>query len=156
MRLNAGLVAGIVMVMFLLSTGITFGHETTQGTTANADTQWAWGEVVSVDSVNKTIIVKTFDYETEQEQELSVIIDNKTAFENVKSLNEIKALDVISIDYTIDMNGKMAAKTITIEAPMSEEEKEAVGEGTAPTFIPEVPSEAVVEEDTSSVVPGKQ
>ncbi len=149
MRLKIGLVAGIIMAIFLLSTGIIFGQEAATGTVAQADTQWAWGEVVSVDSANKTITLKAFDYETDQEKQLLVAIDDKTTFENVKSLDEIKALDAVSVDYAIDMSGKMVAKNITIEAPMGKEEGVSE-EGTAPTFTPAVPSEAAVKEDASS------
>ncbi len=135
MKLGIGLIG--VAVLSLLSAGIIFGQEAA----TEPDMQWAWGEVVSVDSANKTITVKSLDYETDQEKEISVTIDEKTTFENVKSLDEIKALDAISIDYTIDADGKKIAKAVTIEAPMDKEA--AQEESAAPTFTPAVPTETI-------------
>ena len=50
------------------------------------DIQWAWGEVVSLDSPAQTITLKYLDYETDQEKELVVAVDEKTVFENIKDI----------------------------------------------------------------------
>lgn len=81
------------------------------------ETQWVWGEVVSVDTQEKKVTVKYLDYETDQEKQLAVTIDDKTAYENIKSLDELKPLDTVSIDYVTSTDGKNLAKNISIEKP---------------------------------------
>jgi hypothetical protein len=76
--------------------------------------QWVWGEVISVDNANKSITIKYLDYETDTEKELSLIVDDKTKFEGVNSLAEIKVQDTISIDYIIEA-GKNIARNISVE-----------------------------------------
>ena len=96
--------------------------------------QWLWGEVVSVDAQNNTLLVKYLDYETESEKELTIASDDKTTFENVQSLLEIKPADTVSIDYTISPEGKNIAKNISIEKP--EATKETPESETAPAQAP--------------------
>ncbi|MFA6216730.1 MAG: hypothetical protein WDL87_03655 [Candidatus Omnitrophota bacterium] len=79
--------------------------------------QWLWGEASSVDTQNKVLIVKYLDYETDQEKEMQIIIDDKTAFENVKSLDEIKVQDTLSVDYIIGADNKSLARNISVERP---------------------------------------
>ncbi len=81
------------------------------------DTQWAWGEVTSLDSQAKTLSLKYFDYETDQEKELVLAVDEKTAYENIKSFDEIKIKDTLSIDYTAGPENKNVAKNISLERP---------------------------------------
>ncbi len=82
-----------------------------------AGIQWVWGDVVNVDKQNKTLLVKYFDYETDQDKELSVIIDDQTTFENIQTLDEANVGDVVSIDYSVDATGKNVAKNISVEKP---------------------------------------
>jgi len=76
--------------------------------------QWLWGEVVSVDTGAKQMTVKYLDYETDTEKEISINVDDKTTYENAKSLTEIKAQDTLSLDYVV-IDGKNIAKNISIE-----------------------------------------
>ncbi|MCM8800084.1 MAG: hypothetical protein NC900_05110 [Candidatus Omnitrophica bacterium] len=78
--------------------------------------QWIWGEVISVDTNNKQINIKYFDYETDTEKEMLISIDENTTYEGVNSLLEIKPEDTVSIDYVIKDN-KNIARLITIEKP---------------------------------------
>jgi len=78
--------------------------------------QWVWGEVVSVDAQNKLINIKYLDYESDTEKEMSFVIDDKTNFEGVNSLSDIKVNDTVSIDYIIKDN-KNIARTISVEKP---------------------------------------
>jgi len=93
---------------------------------SEAETQWLWGEVVTVDPQNKMLVVKTLDYETDQEKEVTVYADDKTTYENIKSMDEIKPKDNLSIDYTVSPDGKNVAKNISAEKP---EEVSPSGEG---------------------------
>jgi hypothetical protein len=77
--------------------------------------QWLWGEVILVDINAKQMTVKYLDYETDTEREINIAIDEKTVFENVKSLEEIKPKDTVSIDYITDLDGKSIAKNISVE-----------------------------------------
>lgn len=89
-----------------------------QGVIKNTnDAQWAWGEVVNVDVQAKTLTLKYLDYETDQEKDLVLIIDENTVFENIKSLDGVKVKDTLSIDYMITAEGKNLAKNINFEQP---------------------------------------
>jgi hypothetical protein len=76
---------------------------------------WLWGEAVSVDTQNNEVRVKYQDYDTEEEKEMTIGVDEKTAFENVKSLAEIQPKDTLSIDYKVVSEGKNIAKNISVE-----------------------------------------
>jgi len=78
------------------------------------EAQWVWGEVVTVDLQNKMVFVKYLDYESDQEKEMSVAVDDKTTFENVKSMDELKPKDTVSVDY-VTQDGKATAKNISVE-----------------------------------------
>lgn len=93
--------------------------------------QWLWGEVVSVDAQNNALVVKYLDYETESEKELNIVADEKTTYENVQSLLDVKPLDTVSIDYIIS-DAKNIAKNISVEKP------EVVPEGTTEEETPPV------------------
>jgi len=81
------------------------------------DIQWAWGDVVNLDIAAKTVTIKYLDYETDQEKELVLTVDEKTAFENLKALEEIKLKDTLSIDYMVTIDSKNIAKNISLEKP---------------------------------------
>ncbi len=83
--------------------------------TAESETQWLWAEVISLDGLSKTLLVKYLDYDTDQEKEMVMNIDEKTTFENVKSLDEIKPKDTVGIDYIISPDSKNIAKNIGVE-----------------------------------------
>ncbi|MFA6357804.1 MAG: hypothetical protein WCY09_03950 [Candidatus Omnitrophota bacterium] len=82
-----------------------------------SDTQWAWGEVTNLDNQSKALTIKYLDYETDQEKELILIVDDKTTFENINSFNELKLKDTLSIDYAISADNKNIAKNISLEKP---------------------------------------
>ena len=101
------------LVMFITAPWlITFAQEANE-----INMQWVWGEVVSLDSQAKTLILKYLDYETDQEKELALVIDEKTTYENIKSFDEIKVKDILSIDYATGPEDKNVAKNISLEKP---------------------------------------
>jgi hypothetical protein len=110
------------------------------------DTQWAWGEVTNLDIQAKTVTIKYLDYEADQEKELVLVIDDKTTFENIKGLEEIKIKDTLSVDYVIVPDNKNIAKNINLEKP------ETLTSTSAQTANEEVksPEAAPIEETTSS------
>ncbi|MFA5350779.1 MAG: hypothetical protein WC357_05570 [Candidatus Omnitrophota bacterium] len=83
------------------------------------DTQWIWGEVTSLDSAGKIVTLKYLDYETDQEKDIILTVDEKTTFENIGSFDEIKVKDTLSIDYVVGSDGKNVAKNIGRESPDS-------------------------------------
>src|SRR4030042_4617267 len=64
-----------------------------------SDLQWLWGEVVSVDTPNKMLVVKYLDYDTDTEKEIAITTDEQTSFESIKSLEEVNLGDTVSVDY---------------------------------------------------------
>ena len=87
--------------------------------TSEPETQWIWGEVVSADSASKSVAIKYLDYETDQEKDMTIGVDEKTTYENIKSIDEIKPKDTLSIDYIVGTDGKNVAKNISLEKPES-------------------------------------
>lgn len=79
--------------------------------------QWVWAEIISVDTQNKKILLKYLDYDTDTEEEISIGVDDKTTYENVKSIDELKPQDTISVDYIVTAEGKNIARNISVEKP---------------------------------------
>ncbi len=79
--------------------------------------QWLWGEVVNLDLQNKIILVKYLDYETDESKEISVMVDDSTAYENIKSIEELKPNDAVSVDYIVTAEGANIAKNVSVEKP---------------------------------------
>ena len=121
------IIVSLAASFILLNTGLNLAQEPETETqeeapaseqtqvTSGPQIQWIWGEVVSVDLTNKTLLVKYFDYETDTEKEASIILDDKTTYENVNSIEEIKPQDTASIDYAVDAEGRNIAKNISVE-----------------------------------------
>jgi len=120
---------GITMIvaaasLFLFISGLAYAQDKTMTKEAQVssapadnseDVQWLWGEVVAVNASNKEIRVKYVDYETDTEKEVSMFIDDKTTYENIKSLDEIKPQDGVTIDYLVNAEGKNIAQTVSLE-----------------------------------------
>lgn len=98
--------------------------------------QWVWGEVVTADAPNNTITVKYLDYETDQEKEMPVLVDDKTVYDNLKSLAEVKPKDTLSIDYIATPDNKFVARNISKEAAEAVTEAEGL-ESEVPPAPPE-------------------
>jgi len=95
------------------------------------DVQWILGEVINVNPENKVINVKYLDYIDSQEKEMLLVIDATTTYENIKSLDEIKPQDSLSIDYMVTQDGKNVARNIGSDKPKESEvvaQAEAAGE----------------------------
>ena len=96
--------------------------------------QWVWGEVVSTNPVNNELLVKYVDYDTDSEKEITISTDDKTTYENAKSIDEIKVRDSVSVDYAVSADGKNLAKNISLEKP--EVTEEASPAETVPAEVP--------------------
>ena len=123
MKIRMSVVLGIICVSILISTGLIFSQDETAegpsvpGVSLESEMLWIWGDVVSVDKAAKKILVKYLDYETDTEKEINIIADDKTTYENVKSFDEIKAQDTLSVDYVVGTDGSNIARNISAEKP---------------------------------------
>lgn len=102
-------------VVFLIFAGMVLTFA--QGTPAEQEMQWLLGEVSSVDIQKNELTVLCLDYDTGEEREIIVSVDNKTVYESVNSLLDIKPPDAVGIDYLISPDGKNIAKIISVEIP---------------------------------------
>lgn len=152
MRWKKFIIISLATSFILLNIGLNLAQEPeteTQGEATGAEEeqvtselqiQWLWGEVVSADPTNKTLLIKYFDYETDTEKEVSIILNDKTTYENVNSIDQIKPQDTVSIDYTVDAEGKNIAKNISVEKAEGniESQEEKAGEEKPEDLSPEL------------------
>ena len=123
MKIKMSLVLGIMLSFILINAGMVFSQEQAaekplaQEALSEPETQWVWGDVVSVDTAAKKILVKYLDYETDTEKEINIIVDDKTTYENVKSIDEIKPQETLSVDYVVNPDGNNLARNISVEKP---------------------------------------
>jgi len=148
MKIKSGLILGIVVCLIFISARTIFSQEPTeQGgpgivpeTQNEPEVQWVWGEVFSLDAQNKTFVVKYLDYEADQEKEITINVDDKTTYENIKSIDEIKPKDALSIDYIVTPEGKNIAKNISLEKPEATPMPQAGETETTPENLQPVPA----------------
>jgi len=156
------LISGCFILVFMLLALNTFVlAEEAAVTASNAanDTQWIWAEVVGVDASAKSLTLKYLDYETDLEKQIVLGVDENTVYENIKSFDEIKVADTLSVDYVLLADGKNIAKNISLEKPdlatevvppAASEAKPAAVEATAPLSA-ENPAPVVTENPPAAV-----
>ncbi|MFH1440874.1 MAG: hypothetical protein ABIH18_02370 [Candidatus Omnitrophota bacterium] len=79
------------------------------------ETKWLWGSVVLVDKGNNEIMLKYMDYDTDTEKEIKMKVDDKTVYEEIDSLGDVKPNDILSIDYIVSPEGQNVASVIILE-----------------------------------------
>ncbi|MDD2752538.1 MAG: hypothetical protein PHN59_05335 [Candidatus Omnitrophica bacterium] len=135
MKAKAAAVFGIIISFLLINVGLAFSQSTQTMTTtaekAEPETEWLWGEVMSVDPITNEVKVKTLDYKNDTEIEVTVSVDDKTTYENIKSVEEIKPKDSLSIDYIVGPDGKNLAKNISLEKAEASDVQPVVSESAA-------------------------
>ncbi|MBM3246171.1 MAG: hypothetical protein FJZ13_02455 [Candidatus Omnitrophica bacterium] len=119
MKQRLALVFGIIATLILMAQAQLFSQDAAvpQELQPEVQGQWVWGDIVSVDIQKNEILLKYLDYDTEQEKEMAVSVNDKTRYENAKSLLELKPQDTVSIDYTLSPEGKNIAQNINVEKP---------------------------------------
>ncbi|MFA5410752.1 MAG: hypothetical protein WC321_02710 [Candidatus Omnitrophota bacterium] len=127
MVLRRSVAAIMFFSIIFISANRVFSQEVIKGpaeqqAVAEPEIQWLWGEVLSLDAGNNEITVKYLDYENDVEREITIAVDEKTTYENIKSLNELKTGDNASIDYIVGADGRNIAKNIAAEQAESPEE----------------------------------
>ncbi len=85
-------------------------------------TEWIYGEVNSVDISGKSLTLAYLDYDSDIEKQATIYCSENTVFENVKSLEEIKPQDMVSVDYVVGTDSKNLAVSISVEKPESAED----------------------------------
>ena len=157
MTSKKGFILGMMLCLILMSTSLVFSQESQEGNVAvgppiqevpaEPEIQWLYGEVISVDVDNNQINVKTIDLETDTEKEMIISVDDKTIYENIKSLDEIRPKDTVAIDYIVSPEGNNIAKNISVEKPESPEVlREEVIPQTTPGDLQPVPTTEETEE----------
>ena len=162
MKINKAVLLTVFISLILINAGLVFSQEqaapqpnSTPEMQAESETQWLWGEVISIDPIKNELLVKYLDYENDQEKEVTVATDEKTTFENANGLSDIKPQDTISVDYVLSGDGKYLAKNISLEKPQNTEKpqepavaepapasQETAGQQAQPAPAPEVVPEA--------------
>lgn len=150
-------IVGLVVSFLLLGGSFIFAQESNQTPAlknANDEVEWLWGEIVSLNAAEKSFLVKYVDYDSDTEKEMAIYTDDKTVFENVKDLNEIKAQDTVSVDYLMNAD-KAFAKSISVVKVEELTEAEPQAPVNANTNVAEQPIEKATEvaETPAAVVP---
>jgi hypothetical protein len=109
------------------------------------EAQWLWAEVVSVDLAARAISAKYLEYETDTEKEIVFSTDEKTTYENIKSLEEIKPQDTISVDYVVAADSKNIATNISLEKAEAAQAVEKIEEVIPEDMAVEAPENTAAE-----------
>ncbi|MDD5692134.1 MAG: hypothetical protein PHP10_03035 [Candidatus Omnitrophica bacterium] len=126
MKLNR--ISGVLVLLITMTAFAAFAEEPGAGAPVVSiepnypaqnenNAQWAWGEVTNLDGQAKTLTLKYLDYETDQEKELILAVDENTTYDNIKNFDEIKVKDALSVDYAAGPGDKYIAKNISLETP---------------------------------------
>lgn len=100
-------------------------------TAAKAEEVSIYGEIGTVDAVAGTLIAQYYNYDSDEEKSIGIVVDKDTKIENAASLGEINKGDWADITY-IAVEGKNTAKLIVVER--EEEPISAIEEGTPPAL----------------------
>ena len=73
-----------------------------------------YGEVRSVDASTNSLAIKYYDYDSDQEKSVEIIVNMATKLENASSITDIKKGDWADIVYTVS-DTKNIAKFMSIE-----------------------------------------
>ena len=87
-----------------------------------------YGEIQSINAASNSINIQYYDYESDEEKTVDVIIDPETKMENANTLNDIKAGDWADVTYALSGEENIA-KSVALE----KEEEEAAGVKTEET-----------------------
>ena len=147
MKLRISLITMALIFMALVVTGISFAEDAdiVHGGAYPQEKnefqmQWAWGEVTAVDPASGTLAVKYFDYDAGQDKELNVTVDEKTSYENISKIDDLKPGQNVSVDYSVLAEGKNIARNISLEKVEDAGTPTKTEETTAPAVKTEEPA----------------
>ena len=106
-----------ILIFFSLATGWVFCQEesTTEEEFGFPFEEWVLGDVISLDLENNQLTLGYIDYDTDNEEQITISVDTDTKYENVNSLEDIKVGDVVAIDYIITLQDETKALNISVE-----------------------------------------
>lgn len=93
------------------ASGVVFAQE--------EDAEYSSGTAKSVSS--DQIVVMEYDYDKDEDVEVSYVVDPKAELKGVASLEDIKVGDDIEVNY-VTKDGKKVARVIAVEKPTEEED----------------------------------
>lgn len=80
-----------------------------------------YGEVKAVNAGQNSIALEYYDYDSDEEKRMEVVLDANTKLENASALSNVKEGDWIDVVYSI-ADGKNLAKSIAVEKDTEFEE----------------------------------
>ncbi len=86
-----------------------------------------YGEIVSVDQASNSIRAQYYDYDSDEERTINIMLDKNTSLENAKTLADIRQNDWADISYVVS-DAKFVAKSIKVEKEEEVSPEEASGE----------------------------
>ncbi|MGD0336804.1 MAG: DUF5666 domain-containing protein [Candidatus Omnitrophota bacterium] len=157
MKLRISLITMALIFIALVVTGISFAEDADivhggayPQEKNESQMQWAWGEVTVVDPASGTLTVKYFDYDAGQDKELNVTVDEKTAYENISKIDDLKPGQNVSVDYSVLAEGKNIARNISLEKA-EDTGTQTKTEEVAPAKTEETAAPAVKTEEPASM-----
>ena len=116
-----GKIARLVILIVILFSGflVLVQAGTIEASKIEVNTDWLWGEVVSVDVSANNLMVRYLDFNIDEEKEATIRIDAQTILEGVKSVAEISAGDIVSIDFVKESDTINLGKKVLVEKPDS-------------------------------------
>ena len=94
-----------------------------------------YGEIQTIDVQASALDVQYYDYDSDSEKTANIAINADTKLENATVLSDIKKGDWVDVTYT-SMDGKNAAKVVTVEKEEVPASDEALAQGARPVSVP--------------------
>jgi len=105
-----GLIAGILLIS-LSGNGANAEDEETE------DMGFTYGVVINI--TNTKLVIREYDFDTDEEKEVTYVINASTQFINIESIKDVEVGDEVDINY-IEQGGVKMARVITKEMPGEE------------------------------------
>lgn len=85
-----------------------------------------YGEVQGANTTENSLSVQYYDYDTDEEKTIDVVLTKDTKLENTASITDIKSGDWVDVTYMVSDN-KNIAKSVTVEKEETAAEETPVG-----------------------------
>ena len=82
------------------------------GAPAQTEALSIYGEVNAVDAASNSIKVLYYDYDSDEEKTIDLVLDKDTKLENAKSVSDIKQLDWVDATYVVKDSKNVATSMI--------------------------------------------
>ena len=102
---------------------------------APAEEMTVYGEVKAVNAASNSVSLEYYDYDSDEEKRMEVVLDANTKLENAAALASVKEGDWIDVVYSLS-DGKNLAKSVAVEED-TEFEEDLATEAKAPAAVDE-------------------